>query len=399
MRRDAGHQAGQVHVSMLGALPPWRGVSAFTVQLVQALAARTDVVVEFLDFSALYPRRLYPGRDPKDTAQGRPELPNVAVSRTLAWYNPLSWIWVGLTFKGSVLHVQWWSYVLAPVYLTIMALARFRGRRVLLTLHNARPHEPGRVKRWLNEAVLRFAEHFIVHANANVEALLDVYPAADRRISVVPLGALCGERRVPISQMEARKRLGLPVEGTIFLAFGNIRPYKGVDVLLRSVRQIIDAGYDVTVAIAGEPWGSFDVYQGIIDDLELNQNVWTSLEYQDDERVELLFMACDIAVFPYKDFDAQSGAASVAIGFGLPLIVTDVGGLPDLVDDRRAIAQAGDDRSLAEALCLVLDSPDLRDKLASGSRRRAGELNWDGIAAGTTDVYRAMLSDRLASAA
>ncbi|MCH7811017.1 MAG: glycosyltransferase family 4 protein [Chloroflexi bacterium] len=109
------------------------------------------------------------------------------------------------------------------------------------------------------------------------------------------------------------------------------------------------------------------------------------------ESVDTLFRAADLAVFPYTHFDAQSAAGTLALSFGVPMVVSDVGGLPDLVDDRRAVVPANDERALAEALVEILRDDSLRAKLAADGERRAGELGWDVIARKTADVYRSLI--------
>lgn len=383
-----GQPTTPISVTMLGALPPWRGVAGYTRGLLEGLDANGDADIEFIDFTSLYPAKLYPGGDPEDRGAGRPTFNNVQQRVILAWYNPFSWIWAGLTFRGSVLHAQWWSYVLAPVYLTILALARLRRRRVIVTIHNVRPHEGGRIGRWLNEAVLRLAHHFIVHVEQNAETLTSVYPASEGHITVVPFGMVPAGENMKPSKRAACEDLRLPVDVPVILAFGNIRPYKGLDVLLRAVRQVIDAGQDVKLAIAGEPWGDFGKYQALIEELDLNGYVQTRLEYVSEPTVQALFAVAAVAVFPYTSFDAQSAAAAVAVEFGVPLIVSDAGGLAELVDDPRAIVPANDAPALATALQAVLADDHLRAKLASDSQRIANENDWPSVGKQTTRLYR-----------
>ena len=264
---------------MLGALPPWRGVAPYTRHLIAGLEDVDELSVEFLDFKALYPRRLYPGGDPIDRNGTTVRFRSVAVRRFLAWYNPLSWLRAGLTARGQVVHAQWWSYVLAPVYLTVLGLARLRGKRIVLTLHNVAPHEGCRWQRWLYRSVLRLAQHFIVHTQQNAHTLMEAYPAAVGKITIVPIGLLTVPASRPMSAEDAREELGLMAGGPIVLAFGNIRTYKGVDVLLRAFRRVLDAGQQATLVIAGEPWGGFDVYSRLIDQLDLGAHVQTRLEY------------------------------------------------------------------------------------------------------------------------
>ena len=375
---------------MLGALPPWRGVAPYTRHLLDGLDDMEELEVEFLDFVSLYPPRLYPGGEPRDRNGTRPSFARVRMRRLLAWYNPLSWLWAGLTLRGSVLHAQWWSHVLAPVYLVVMGLARLRGRRVVLTLHNVLPHEEAPWRRWLFQSVFRFAHQFIVHSERNAQVLIEQYPRAVGRVTVVPMGIHTVTSGQKLSRQEARERLELPAEGWVILAFGNIRPYKGLDVLLRALRRVVDAGREATLLVAGQPWNSFERYQNLIDELDLTAHVRLRLEYLPESEVEACFAAADLAVFPYTHFDAQSAAATLALSSGVPLVVSDVGGLPDLVGDARAVVPANDPEALAQTLRAVLDDEALLAKLAADAKRRAAELDWGVIAQRTVEVYLAI---------
>ena len=379
-----------VSITMLGALPPWRGVAPYTRHLLDGLEGVEELEVEFLDFVSLYPPRLYPGGEPRDRNGSRPSFRRVRMRRLLAWYNPLSWLWAGLTLRGSVLHAQWWSYVLAPVYLAVLGLARLRGRRVVLTLHNVMPHEAASWRRWLFQSVFCLAHRFIVHSERNAQVLLEQYPRAAGRVTVVPMGihTVAAERKV--TRREARGRLELPAESRVILAFGNIRPYKGLDVLLRALRRVVDAGQEATLLVAGQPWDSFERYGRLIDELDLAAHVRLRLEYLPESEVEACFAAADLAVFPYTHFDAQSAAATLALSSGVPLVVSDVGGLPELVDDARAVTPANDPEALAQTLRTVLDDEALLAKLAADAKRRAAELDWGVIAQRTVEVYRAI---------
>ncbi len=375
---------------MLGALPPWRGVAPYTRHLLDGLEGVEELEVEFLDFVSLYPPRLYPGGEPFDKNGSRPSFRRVRMRRLLAWYNPLSWLWAGLTLRGSVLHAQWWNYVLAPVYFAVMGLARLRGRRVILTLHNVFPHEAAPWSRWLFHSVFRLAHRFIVHSERNAQVLIEQYPRAAGRVTVVPMGIHTVTSEQNLSRQQARKRLELPAESPVILAFGNIRPYKGLDVVLRALRQVIDAEQEATLLVAGQPWDSFERYQRLIDELDLAAHVCLRLEYLPESEIKACFAAADLAVFPYTHFDAQSAAATLALSSGVPLVVSDVGGLPELVDDARAVVPANDPEALAQTLRTVLADEALLVKLAADAKRRAAELDWGVIAQRTVEVYRAI---------
>jgi glycosyltransferase involved in cell wall biosynthesis len=377
---------------MLGTLPPWRGVAAYTGHIVTEIDAIDSVDLEFIDFTSLYPRFLYPGGDPVDPSGRKLELKRVTVRRLLAWYNPLTWIWAGLTLRGQVVHAQWWTHALAPIYLVVLGLARLRGRRVVLTVHNVVPHDSSRWQQMLYKMVMRLADHFVVHAQRNVNALTALHHRAAGKTSVIPHGPNTGPREGAQGKPEARQALGLAGSDHILLAFGNIRPYKGLDVLLRATRRVLDAGRNVTLVVAGQPWGDFEPYHKLIADLRLERHVRMHLGFIPEADISTFFAAADLAVYPYLQFDAQSGAAIDALAHGVPAVVSDVGGLPDLVPDRRAVVPPNDPAALADALVSLLDDGALRERLARDSQRLAQELGWDRIAARTARLYQTLLA-------
>lgn len=387
--RPAQHSNGppRLRVSVIGSLPPVKGVSPYTEQLLSALGSRPSLEVTASTFSSIYPRWAYPGGDPEEPDGAARALPGVRRRGRLSWYNPLSWLWTGCRIDGDVVHAQWWSYVLAPVYVTVLGFSRLRRKRVVLTVHNVEPHEGGLLRRLANRAVFRFAHRFIVHSEANKTSLQRMLHCDPARISVLPHGVL-ETPRTGMSRPTARLRLGIPGDARVVLCFGNIRPYKGVDVLLRAFAEVAAADEKALLLIAGQPWGDWEPYQRLIEELGVVDRVRTRLEYIPSAEIEPLFVASDLVVLPYTHFDAQSGVGTRALPFGRPLIVTNSGGLPDLVLDPDAVVAAGDAAALARAIVRVLGDQDLRDLMSVGSLAMAAALGWDAIAERTEEVYR-----------
>lgn len=375
---------------MLSSLPPAKGVSPYTSHLIEALSKRSDVRLEVLCFASIYPSWLYPGGDPEDGGE-TPSFDGVRVRRLLTWYNPLSWIWAGLTLQGSVVHAQWWSYFLTPVYTVVLGIARLRGKRVLLTVHNVEPHEKtSKIRSLLNRLVFRFADSYIVHSQQNRETLEGLRAARGKPVAVVPHGALRGPS-AGLDASSARRLLGLPADAKVTLAFGNIRPYKGVDTLLKAFGLVVEACPESRLVIAGQPWCDWAPYQKLIDDLGLEDHVVTHLRYIPDDEVEAFFRAADVVALPYTHFDAQSSVAALTLSYGRPAVVSRVGGLPDLIDAEECVVPPSDPASLAAALLYILSDDCARRRLEERAVRRARELDWGPIAAQTSDYYRHLL--------
>ncbi len=386
-------------VTLIGSLPPQKGISPYVRDLAAALAARDDVDLEILSFRSLYPRWLYPGGDPSDGTPTTPHVPGARLRNVLTWWNPLGWIIAGLTLRGDIVHAQWWSFFLAPAYVTLLALARLRGKRVIVTVHNAEPHESGTLRRLANRAVLPLAHGLVVHTEQNRQTLaMRGVPA--ERVSLIAHGVADADPCDHEDRRNARARLGLPDRAPLALFFGHVRPYKGVADLIWAFRQVADELPDAQLVVAGQPWEDTEPLEQLITDLDLQDHVDLRLGFVPLAHVRDYFAAADVVVYPYRHFDAQSGAACRALTHGRALIVARVGGLPDLVDDPAAVVPPGAPDLLAQALTRVLSDPALREKLEADSRRKAGELTWDTVAAATAALYEERTPEsRLAPAA
>jgi glycosyltransferase involved in cell wall biosynthesis len=390
-QRPVGSGGRTVRVTLISTLPPNKGIADYTAHLVGALAQMPAVSLEVIDFASLYPRRLYPGGELLDPTAQRPEWLGVRVRTVLRWYNPFSWVWAGLSLRGDLVHAQWWSYILAPTYLIALALARLRRRRVIVTVHNVEPHESGRWRQLLNGMVLRLADGYIVHDARSRDVLEKMVPS-EKPVAVIHHGILSSASAGP-STADARRALGLPKDAKVVLCFGNVRPYKGVDVLLRAFADVRKRVPDARLVIAGKPWEDWSRYEALIAELGLRDAVDAHLGFVPASDVGAFFAAADVVALPYLQFDAQSGVGTRALHHGRALVVTDAGGLPELVSDPRAVVPPGDADRLAEALVIVLTDDALRARLEEASKARARDLSWEAIAEQTVAFYRTLVRE------
>lgn len=376
--RSRGHS---LKVTLIGSLPPLKGISQYCLGLLNGLEA--IMPVEFITFSKMYPSFLYPGGDDTDgTASGtRSKL-------VLHGYNPLSWFSVGMKSEGGVVHAQWWSFPLFPAYFTVLMLAKIRGQRIVVTIHNITPHENKSMGRITTKLIIKLADHLVVHSEANKLSLLNEYDGiSDTRVSVIPHGVLMPPDD-GMSKVSARAALGVPQDAQIVLFFGNIRPYKGLDVLLKAVSEARKNLPNIFLIIAGKSWHDWDSYVKLIADLKLDDAVLVRNEFIPTEKIHVFFRATDVVVLPYKSFDAQSGVGLTALHFGKPLMVTREGGMSDLVNSEVSLLESNDDHQLADRLVKVFKEPSILEVMAAESRNNAEKYSWGPIAKSTLDLYR-----------
>lgn len=380
---------------MIGSLPPQRGVSPYVVDLCTSLAARDDVDLDVVAFRSLYPRALYPGGDPDDGSTPV-AVRGAGTRRPLRWWNPFGWLLAGLTLRGDIVHAQWWSYPLAPMYAVLLACARARRKTVVLTIHNVEPHEGGVLRRLANRAVLPFAHRIIVHTEQNAKTLRTTRRTS-AAVEVIPIGV-----RAPDAARDdasaARERIGVAPDAPTVLFFGNIRPYKGVPLLLRAFDDVRHALPSARMIIAGEAWGAgAEEIRGEVVRLGLDAAVIAHLSYLPEAEVAQYFAAADVVVFPYTHFDAQSAAACVALAYGKAIVVTDTGGLPDLAAVN-AVVPANDPARLAGVLLRALTEPLWRGELEAHARATAARMSWPEVAATTAELYSRLVCRRETSA-
>jgi glycosyltransferase involved in cell wall biosynthesis len=377
-----------LRVTLISSLPPHKGVTPYTLHLLDALRARDDVRVDAVGFRSLYPRFAYPGGDPEHRSHIAESIADTRVM--LSWWNPASWLQTAGAARGDIVHAQWWSWFLGPAYIATVAAAKRRGKKIVVTAHNVRAHEDAPWKHAANSAVLRLADRIIVHSRQNRETLVAQGFAADR-IEVVPHGTLSVTPPPGTTRASARIASGIPADARVVLLPGNLRPYKGARTLLEAARVMRDDVPNLHIVIAGELWKGCPDPREIAVELGMADLLDARIGYLPDDQLALLLAACDAVALPYTHFDAQTGAGTLALSAGRALVVSATGGLPELVRDERAIVPPGDAEALARALAAVLTDADRRAQLEGDSLAIAAELSWDHIAERTVDTYRRTL--------
>ncbi|GAB4378181.1 MAG: glycosyltransferase family 4 protein [Salibacteraceae bacterium] len=286
--------------------------------------------VRIVTFTLQYPDVLFPGKSQTDD---RPKPPFV-IERCINSINPFNWIRVGMAIrrmKPDLIVVKYWIPFMAPCFGTILRLARSnKHTRAIAILDNLIPHE----KRPFDRAFTRYfvdAVDGFVALSRSVLNDIDLFDKSRPRLfNPHPVYDHFGE---PLEPATARKELQLNPSGKYILFFGFIRDYKGLDLLLKAMPLIQTEG--VKLIIAGEFYNNEKNYQKLIDELGVRDRVVLHTSFIPDERVRYYFSAADVVVQPYKTA-TQSGVTQIAYHFEKPMIVTNVGGLPEMVPHQKA---------------------------------------------------------------
>jgi glycosyltransferase involved in cell wall biosynthesis len=291
----------------------------------------------------------------------------------------------------DVLHVQW---TLLPVLDTLLLRRMARRVPLVLTVHNPLPRQAALSRLTDTRPLIDLAAHVIVHAAQNKQALLERVAIDSAKVSVVPLGPSLESQDVP-SQSEARATLNIPDNALVVLFFGIIKAYKGLMDLIEAmplVRQRFPNSY---LLVAGRSEDPPSPYIDALNAHQLDTAAKFALKFIPSEVVSAYFAASDVVCLPYREA-SQSAVLLTAYRFARPVVVTNVGGLPETVEDGQNgfVVPPQNPPALAEAIGKLLADPALRERFGARSHELAQtRFGWDRAAALTLDIYKQVIAD------
>ena len=360
-------------IAILSCFYPYRGgISQFNACLYGELSKNN--VVKAFNFSRQYPEILFPGKTQYVTADD--EAVPVESESLLDTANPFSYISTYRAirdWKPDILIVRYWMSYFAPSLGYITRRMR-KHCKVISILDNVVPHEPRFFDTPLTKYFLGGSDGCITLCEAVSEDLLKIRP--DARFTVIqhPLYSHFGAKK---DRLEAEHKLGIRSGKKNILFFGLIRKYKGLDILLEAFGKLSD---DYQLIIAGEPYGSFDPYQQIIDRLKGKERIYKNLKYIKDSEVTEYFSAADLAVLPYRSA-TQSGISSVSYHFEVPMIVTDVGGLKETIGNRGTglVTSECTPEAVRDEILRYFSDPAIAEECIRNIRLEKERLSWKGF--------------------
>jgi glycosyltransferase involved in cell wall biosynthesis len=366
---------------------PFRGgIARTTTELVRALRARGHEV-RFFTPGRQYPKWLYPGTGDEDPDACPP------LDGTRAILDPLGpWAWPAARRQALVEQADawvvpywtwawagWWSFLLGAV----------RRPPVAAVVHNPVDHGARLVHRLAARRVLGRCQGLFTHAEVLARRLTREYLGA--RVASHPIPPPVGIG--PLDREAARRELDLPAGRRVALFLGLIRPYKGVDLLLEAVARLPSSG-GWQVVVAGEPWGRLgDRLCRQLDRLGIADRVRLELRWIPESEVSALLAASDLVVLPYRS-GSQSAVAPLALGAGVPVVASGVGGLPEVVQHgvNGLIVEPGSVDALVAAFEGIDD--ERLSELRNGAREWSGAVTWSTYAEAFERLLERVISDQ-----
>lgn len=365
-----------MRLALVGPTHPYKGgIAQHTTQLAHRLAGAGHEV-DLVSWRAQYPAFLYPGE--QRVPQGAPDgEPFPATSYPLSWWRPDGWWRTGRSLRSYdavvVVHVTPFQ---VPAYLCLLAAARRQRAsppRVVAVVHNVLPHEQRPGDRRLVTALLSRVEGVVVHSEEQA-SLAARHGAHRTEVCELPphLGSAVTTADPSLRGDTARR----------LLFFGLIRPYKGLDVLLRSLATVPD----VFLVVAGEFWGGVEETREMVRTLGLSERVDLRPGYVPAHDVPGLFADVDALVLPYRSA-TSSGNIALAFEHRTPVVASAVGDLPRRVRhgvDGLLVLPA-DPGSLAEAIRRLYE-PGVLKGLRSGVEAPDPDASWRSYVTAVTDI-------------
>lgn len=363
-------------VVIISAAYPLRGgIAQYAGILYKRLKARGHQV-NVITFKRQYPKLLFPGqtqmeksKDVSVRIESEPILDSIA---------PLSWIRAFKRIRDlqpDLVLLKFWMPFFGPCFGTICWLVgKYTRAKILYICDNIIPHErrPGDIA--ITKFAFRKADSFIVQSGVVEQQLLSLFPAAKYKLVPHPVYDIFGE---VMDKSEARRLLNIAADRVI-LFFGYVRAYKGLDLLLKAMPAILEK-VNLKLLVVGEFYENEEKFRQLCDNIGVLGSVQFHAKFIPTEDVSRYFSTAEVVVLPYKSA-TQSGIVQIAYHLNKPCIVTDVGGLAEVVVDGRTgfVVPPADPAALASAV-IRFYSENLEQVFVENVKQEKQKYSWDNM--------------------
>lgn len=301
--------------------------------------------------------------------------------------------------KFDILHLHWAhpylfaegkgrfkSIVKSFTFVSQLFLLRLLGVKIVWTVHNVISHESlsEKMELFFNRLIAKVSNTIITHTESAKKIVRDNYKIKKDKIKVIPHGHYIDSYENDITKHDARNQLGIPESELTFLYFGAIRPYKGVDKLIKTFNNL--KMNNTHLIIAGRPFNN-NAKQQIENLCNDNSNITSYLDFVPEKDVQLYMNAADIVILPYSEF-LTSGAAILAMSFKKPVIAPDLSDVGELVKHEGGFLYENDSKSGLKNMLKKAKDADL-DKMGKRNFEYVKQFDWNRIGKLTFLVYSA----------
>jgi glycosyltransferase involved in cell wall biosynthesis len=379
-----------MNIIIIGTAFPYRGgLAAYNERLANQLVNEGHDVT-FLTFTLQYPGFLFPGKS--QYMEGPPPAVPV-INRKVNSINPFNWISVGYKvkrIKPDLLIFKYWIPFMAPCFGTIARITKSNGHtKVICILDNVVPHErrPG------DKILTRYFTSCIDGAIAMSQSVLNDLQLFRKNIPVKLNPHPIFDNFGPAApRAEAVKRLGLEPDIRYLLFFGFIRAYKGLDLMIKAFSDSRFRNKKLKLIIAGEFYEDATPYMELISGNKLEDDIVLFDRFIADSEVNLFFSVADLIVQPYKSA-TQSGVTQIAYHFEKPMLVTDVGGLKEIVPHGRCgYVVNTDPKEIADAVTDFFEN-DRKEIFIRNVREEKKKYSWSLMTDSIMEVYNKCINN------
>ncbi len=315
-------------VIIIGTAHPFRGgLASFNQRIAKEFQEQGDEV-EIFTFTLQYPSIVFPG---KTQYSDGPAPTNLSIQRTFSSINPFTWIKTGRAIKAlkpDIVLCRFWLPFMGPCFGTMLRIIKQnKHTKILSLIDNIIPHEQRIGDKQLAQYFVNQVDAFVVMSKSVQRDLQQFLKEQPVKYIPHPVYDNYGD---PLEKPVARQWLNIPTAGEYILFFGFIRDYKGLDLLLRAMADERIQQREIQLIVAGEYYGGKEKYEILIKELGIADRLILKTDFIPNEEVKYFFSAADLVVQPYKSA-TQSGISQLCYHFEKPMVVTNVGGLPEIV--------------------------------------------------------------------
>ncbi|MEO5782816.1 MAG: glycosyltransferase [Ginsengibacter sp.] len=338
-------------------------------------------------FSLQYPKILFPG-----TMQYSTESPpkDLKIKVCINSINPFNWIKVGnelRTLKPDIIVVRFWIPFMGPCFGTILRrVKKNKHTKVVCIADNIIPHEKRTGDTGFTKYFVKPVDAFVTMSKKVLDDLKKFVNNKPSQFVPHPLYDNFGEK---ITKKEAREKLGVALNEKIILFFGFIRKYKGLDILLEAMKILKDHDQKIKLLIAGEFYDDRKIYDDVINNLGIRNDLILHTDFIADSEVKYYLCSADFVVQPYRNA-TQSGVTPLAYHFEKPMIVTNVGGLPDMVPDKVGLVAEPNAKDIAQKIIELFQLGE--NYFLPHLREEKKKYGWNNMVNAITDLAKKQYS-------